>query len=70
MDTSSLVTMSLTEEWESYTQEVWPVRAKPRPCCNWIRAIKYPGYDVKLIRCCPKYNVKLIWRQQRMIFCE
>ena len=29
-----------------------------------------PGYDVKLIRCCPEYDVKLIWRQQRMIFCE
>ena len=28
------------------------------------------GYDVKLIRCCPEYDVKLIWRQHRMIFCE
>ena len=24
-------------------------------------------YDVKLIRCCPEYDVKLIWRQRRMI---
>ena len=23
-----------------------------------------PGYDVKLIRCCPQYDVKLMWRHQ------
>ena len=23
-----------------------------------------PGYDVKLIRCCPQYDVKLMWRHR------
>ena len=29
------------------------------------RIVTGPGYDVKLIRCCPQYDVKLMWRQWR-----
>ena len=27
-------------------------------------SVIYPGYDIKLIRCCPQYDVKLIWRHR------
>ena len=29
-----------------------------------IESVLGPGYDVKLIRCCPQYDVKLMWRHR------
>ena len=31
---------------------------------NRLTLKRGPGYDVKLIRCCPQYDVKLMWRHR------